>query len=457
MYDYLFELCSTLATQCPDVMVKMFAYYSGMTRKPPTLPAGKAFPKNLIVWFCTVEEALNVDWNHPLNTSRSLYDDLLNWRKLTPHLWTWCYPNQYGNVGAGYLPSGVVERLVTDIRLMKQAGCEGVYYEFDSPSVAGGNGFTELQIYLYCKLTQDVNSDVPALITEFTDYQYGAAAPLVRKYRDELEAAQRALKVPMTMWPSVLDFYGQHAYLSLENILRWQGYFDRMEKDVAADARRLANVRRLRRALEFATLARWNELANKHPGIFTDYRVHEGRLGKMSAGEKAVVDDFETFIKIGGKAKPLPPPFDGMAPARVQRFIPINGRGNKHVIEDDAAFGYAATVDLPDFPFNFGFYQQDTKKAGPQRTLKAGDIKPNTYQLHKLGEIEVTPSCLVWFSAKSWGTSLDVGNRLYEAGADNAHDVYVSLKFSGPSYGGKEKEDQVLCDQIIFVKKPAKQ
>ena len=43
---------------------------------------------------------------------------------------------------------------------------------------------------------------------------------------------------------------------------------------------------------------------------------------------------------------------------------------------------------------------------------------------------------------------------MYDSESDNLWDAYVSLKFDGPTYGGKAKEDLVLCDQIILVKKP---
>ncbi len=44
------------------------------------------------------------------------------------------------------------------------------------------------------------------------------------------------------------------------------------------------------------------------------------------------------------------------------------------------------------------------------------------------------------------------GQRLYEPGADNQWEAYVSLKFDGPTYGGKAEQDRVLCDRIILVK-----
>ena len=104
-----------------------------------------------------------MDWTHPLN--RASYEDLLAWGKLTRHLWTWYYPF-----------TGMLDRMVTDIRLMKAAGVEGVSVEFSGGTYNAAIDFSELQIYVYNKLLQNVDVDVPALVREFTDYQYGPAA-----------------------------------------------------------------------------------------------------------------------------------------------------------------------------------------------------------------------------------------------------------------------------------------
>lgn len=80
----------------------------------------------------------------------------------------------------------------------------------------------------------------------------------------------------------------------------------------------------------------------------------------------------------------------------------------------------------------------------PPASLHAADLALST----------LTPDCWIWFSAASWATNQQLGERLYEPGALNQYSAWVSLKFDGPTYGGTAKEDLVLCDRIIVVKKP---
>ena len=115
-------------------------------------------------------------------------------------------------------------------------------------------------------------------------------------------------------------------------------------------------------------------------------------------------------------------------------------------------------------------YQNDTRTHGARRVLKLEEIAPGGYGLHELGPITITPDCIIWFSARSWETNLQLGERLFEPGVKNDWNAYVSLKFDGPTCGSKPNEsllapadrihyrglaesDLVLVDRIILAKK----
>ena len=106
--------------------------------------------------------------------------------------------------------------------------------------------------------------------------------------------------------------YSRKLTVPAEALKRWQGYFDRMASDAAADPRCLKDVRRLRRTLDFAALARWGELSKAYPDYFSDYMVFRKRLGVLPKFCVAMVEDWETMIKVAGHEKPLPAQFDGI-------------------------------------------------------------------------------------------------------------------------------------------------
>ncbi|MBT7164202.1 MAG: hypothetical protein HN904_15585, partial [Victivallales bacterium] len=185
--------------------------------------------------------------------------------------------------------------------------------------------------------------------------------------------------------------------------------------------------------------------------------------------------------KKAAQALPVPERFRDIDPARIRQYLPRrhSKRLPPFIKAPDAELGYAAIVDKPDMPFHFGFHQGDnapravsalstlpegTKAKwvrtgnsgfGLRRELATAEIVPGKYHIYRLAEIEVTPNCQIWFSSSSWQTRLQVGSRLYELGANNRWEAYVSMKFDGPTYGGTGA-DTVLCDRVILLRRDAR-
>ena len=506
IYDYLIELCNLLATKHPQVLIKTLAYRRSQTQKPPILPEGKRLPENLVIDFAPIEDCYFADWTHPDPGIQETYNDLLSWGRIATHLWAWLYPNPWGS--GITMPVGNVDRVITNMRLMHRAGVSGVFTDHCNFHQRGG--WSELQQYLFLKLMRDIDCDTDALIEAFTDNLYGPAGPLMRTYLAELEQGRKAMaELPPGVTYRSSDYNERtFPYLTVANIHRWQTLFDRMEELVAGETERLKiNVRLVRRELDLATLWKWFDLKKAYPDYFKDHTVHSDRVAAVNKAKpqppmgdgtanrtewekktakgtnrqakplgNSVLKDFLTLIEAGGQEKPLPPEFDGIDRSRIRTFVPQypNRRRGRAIIHDpDAAFGYAVPVTMPDLPFNFGFYQNDTRTHGVRRVLEAGEIKLDAYRTYKLGMIDVTPACQIWFSAKSWQTNLKLGERLFEPGADNHWEAYVSLKFGGPTYGnnvdeslmapaeltnygdyrrGEKGKDLVLVDRIVLVK-----
>lgn len=453
LFDYLFALCDTVAEIYPRAWIRTGASRPEKTRIPPTLPPGREFPENLIVVLANLGDRLDRDWSHPDNLPN--YEALRSWTDLTPNVWTWYYPNPYGR--GGDLPFAGIRRLVADLRRKHAAGVQGAFLEFTTPSVHRGEGFVELQKYLYYQLMKDINRDETDLIEAFTDAVYGPAAELVRRYLDELEDAHADSAHRLGLTPVHIEFERTFAYLTTERVRRWHTYFDRMETLLTEGGRPMENVRRLRLNLELATLANWHALTEADPDYFPDYRAHVARSGRFA--DSQLVSDFETRILAGNTRNSLPPALADIPSERIVRLVPVNYRnlpGAKVVLDPEAAFGFAATVDDPDLPFNFGFHPRaEASGSQPQtRRLSPEEIVPDVWQLYELGPVTVTPRGIIWFSSKSWMTHLLVGEQLYAPPTpenDNRYQVYVTLKFSGPTYGGAGAEDQVLVDQIILI------
>ena len=115
----------------------------------------------------------------------------------------WYYPNPYGEFVTP--PFGNVERLVNDIRIMKEVGATGVTFEHNV-GVTEMTGFTELQSYIMLRLFDDVTLDWRKLADEFLEFEYGSVASDVKAYWLELENLRKAMDYPFAWNPSLLEY-----------------------------------------------------------------------------------------------------------------------------------------------------------------------------------------------------------------------------------------------------------
>lgn len=481
IYDYLIELCGVLAEKHPGVKVLTLAYRRAQTQKPPVLPEGQRLPDNLIIDFAPIEDSFFADWDSPDEKIRETYSDLKAWGRLTDNLWAWLYPVGFGT---GYfLPVDDVTRMVVNMRKLKEAGVDGIFW--DTAGMHSRAGFGDLVTYIGYKLAQDVDQDADALIKEATDHFYGPAAPLMRQYIAELRDARLAMD-PLP--PSVTHYAARfdnvsYPYLTVENIHRWQGYFDQMIDVIGreGDDRQLLNVMLVWRNLDFATLSRWFDLQDAYPEYYIDYTAVVDRIKNATnvsradggdprfivnrtdyevARERRInrsprlfaerhLQDFAVRLRAGREVKPLPEGVEYADADFVRQFVPAypnTRKGTAVVLDADAAFGFATPVHYPDLPFTAGFYQNDTKKHGKRISISRDQIVPNTYQLFEIGEVEITPNSIIWTSSRSWETQIQLGEQLYEAGSENRWRAYISVKFAGPTYGGDPEENLVPID-----------
>ena len=155
------------------------------------------------------------------------------------------------------MPVGNVERVVTNMRLMHKAGVRGIF--LDHHGVNSRSGWSELQAFLVLKLSQDINAETDALISEFLGNAFGPAAPQMQQYLTELEAARKA----MTTLPPGVSYKSRNLddrtfpYLTPTNLHRWQQLFEQMDAATAKLPREWDNVRSQRRELDIATLWKW--------------------------------------------------------------------------------------------------------------------------------------------------------------------------------------------------------
>lgn len=307
IYDYLLELCATMSTTHPGVMIKTLSYHLEQTRIPPVLPGAGSLPDNLLISFAPAEDCYFADWTHPDSNMQRTYYYFKEWVKLaSTHPMVWIYPNPW-NTGE-VMPVGNVERVVNCMKTIYDAGGRGFFA--DHCGYTNRTGFAELQAYIMMKLGQDIDKNPDTIIKEYTDYMFGDAASLVRTYIEELEDGRKAMTVlppdvNIQSWEFDLETF---PYLTVENIYNWENDFDTMisliNAEPPSDLRdsHLLNVQLMRRELDYAVLWRWFDLKTAYPAYFTDYTVFSNRIlaaNGVYVLNEGPMDDFIAIIEAG--------------------------------------------------------------------------------------------------------------------------------------------------------------
>ena len=241
-YKYLFDFCRLVKKRYPKVRVSAFAHLSSIY-----MPGNLAVPDNLIIIFCPIYSSYVVPLTQ--EPGQPTLKQLKSWLTSPAEVWYWYYTLPYA--GGIYLtppPVSNLNRISKDLITMRDAGVKGTYFEHDS----GGrdrSGFFEMQSFLLLRLYRNPDEDIGQIIFEFTEFYYGKAAPLFRKYLYEVEQGCQAMA-----GTPIRSVYNSFAfpYLNPENLRRWSRYFDELETLAADNPDALYHVKLARVAVDAA-------------------------------------------------------------------------------------------------------------------------------------------------------------------------------------------------------------
>ena len=230
----------------PDKIIMTLAYH--YTRKPPKHVKAR---RNVAICLCPIE----CDYAFPIATgkfyqSRSFREDIKGWAKISDEIYIFDYATDYSWFLHAF-PN--VLSLRENIKFFI---ANGVKYVMSLGDYKGRHGdFAELKAWLTAKWAWNPDLPEEALLDDFFAGYYGAGAPYVRRYFDEVHAIQRRLAAdgrnPLCVREDVCS-----DTLSDEFLLRAAKLWKKAENAVKDDPVRLYNVRMGAMSTEFTRLMR---------------------------------------------------------------------------------------------------------------------------------------------------------------------------------------------------------
>jgi len=168
----------------PNVKVGTLAYW--YTRHPPKTVRPR---HNVQIQLCSIECCLThaiTDANCPL--SGPFRDDMRKWGQICDDIAIWNYNTNFSNY---QLPCPNLRTIEPNIRYFVANHAKGVFMQAAGNTT--GAEFSDLRNYLISRLLWNPELNGEALIEEFLNLHYGAAAPPIRQFlqlvHDEAEAS----------------------------------------------------------------------------------------------------------------------------------------------------------------------------------------------------------------------------------------------------------------------------
>jgi len=199
LITFVNQVAEAVEKEFPDVWIETLAYQ--YTRTPPKTVRPR---RNVVPRLCTIE----CDFSLPLDVSpypqnRKFVEDIRGWSAMTDKLYIWDYTTNF----AHYIgPHPNFACLQGNARFFRDNHVVGL---FEQGAYQGRHAeFAELRAWILAKLLWNPDQDVEALYRDFFAGYYGAAAPLIRSYFDDLQRLTAPPEVPLTIWmPPTSPFY----------------------------------------------------------------------------------------------------------------------------------------------------------------------------------------------------------------------------------------------------------
>ena len=247
---FLNALGEAVEREFPDAVIETLAYQ--YTRHPPKKTKLR---HNVVPCLSTIE----CDFAQPIDRSPfrhnvEFLDDIRGWAAQTDSLLIWDYTTDFSHFP---LPFANVRSLQGNLRLFRDHGAKFIYEEGDHKGSHAD--FAELKTWLLAKWMWDPDLPEEALLDDFFGGYYGAAAPFVRQYFDELHRRQAEWSSdsanPLLIFDGVENPALSHEFLAQASEL-WARAADAVKDDPV----RSFNVRMGAFSIDYARLMRATKL-----------------------------------------------------------------------------------------------------------------------------------------------------------------------------------------------------
>lgn len=476
LIDFVNYLADGIKDEFPGVYIDTLAYFNG--EKAPTTIR----PRDNVIVRLT-DTTSNVLLPVTAERNHAFRNNVVAWSKITKNLRVWDYDITFRHPS---LPTPTLNTYAPDLQFLRAHNVDGMFIEFEHPLTAD---MRDMKVWILSKLLENPSLNTAALIREFTDGYYGAAAPEVREYLAALDrsvqktAKQSAMPDLTNLFPGLSEF----TYLTQEFFVEADRIYEKAAAKVVNDPVLSRRLRRARFAVDDALLmsfprlvAEWvreghtlesfafnrDKIAARHlqtQNEQIDLQLPEAE--RVAARAAAAVQSAKWTT--GPLYTPTPKKFGDVPFAKLTVYGARDTRNYAdmaRVVDDpQAESGQATRYEIPDaelekykLPMAWGVYQVADNKHLLTTTIKAEEVTNPGYQWYKMGDVTLGHAKLAYaFFTWSWNIQVDLDNAFDANNPQQQFEIWGNIKFEGPAFphGKAEDKNSIYVERLVLVKK----
>ena len=467
----------------PGILVETLSYWTYMA-----LPSDDTVPaKNVIIRLADISIDILHSLSHP-NNAREM-EVLKGWADLCKKggnpLAIWDY-----NVCYTQTPVSNIYRLAENFRIYAEHGAIGQFIEHEQAMISD---FWCLKYWLLTHLMEDSHADEKALIADFMEKYYGAAAPYLTKWIELTEQISAKSNLRMRC----VQFFTKADHITYDALMEGNRLFNAAEEAVLFDEVLTRRVRQARACLDVAIIERYDTLlyvanrrgemlpfAKETAGLryaltlqettaLAKARYTEPLDGKINATNRLPGWEGRKILPwqhLPHKPQPMPEQFAGtdtlIIPMHDHFFIGNNVSNNIYVKDPDAAIGLAMQMPLdtatPAIRDVCKMYHKGEDKPQLKFVLNhrgkssrydfyLDEITPDRYELYHLFDIDDLAEDSITQLRGTILRSVHLSGFARDLPTGKLS-IWVSLKFAGAAYGGSpDVPDSISVDRMFLV------
>ncbi len=259
MLAFVNHIAERIEPEFPHVAVDTLAYQ--YTRKPPKTLRPRP---NVIVRLCSIECNFREPLDHPSNAAFAA--DIRGWSRICQRLYIWDYTTDF----AHYVqPHPNWFTLGANLRFFHQYHVRGVFEQGAYQS--HGSEMAELRAWVLAQLLWNPGRDDRALVREFLDGYYGAAAPAIARYLQLMHDASKD--------HNLTCYSGTDApFLRFKPLAEAEKLWQEAQRAVAGDDELASRVRLAHLPARYVWLSRWDKLRKECGDTGATWPLSESRV-----------------------------------------------------------------------------------------------------------------------------------------------------------------------------------